>query len=80
MYTHMRMYVGVHLCVCVHVCKSIFMFTCVCLDVCCSITDPLVRPGLDNRRFIVVPVADPIYRPLEDRSMRWSVDQYRFVQ
>jgi len=31
-------------------------------------------------QFRFVPVMDPIHMQLKDRSMRWSVDQYQFVQ
>ena len=61
-------------------CTYVFVYQRVRLVACYSVSDLLGRSKLGNRRFRFVPILDPIPRWLEDRSMGWSVGQYRFVQ
>ena len=77
---------------CLGVCMSTYMYVlCVCVQVyvhmssCIwlhgySVLDSFVRSELSNRRFRFVPVMDSIHWQFEDRPMRWSRDQYQFVQ
>ena len=61
---------------CVYVCLCEFM----CLVACYSVSDLLGRSKYSNRRVEIVLVMDLIYWRFKDRSTRWSVDQYLFVQ
>ena len=81
-------YAGVHVCLCVYIeeCIRVRGYVCVSSCVWLRITvfwTRLVRYGPLQEirtRFGFVLVVDPIHRRFENRSMRWSVDQYRFVQ
>ena len=77
--------VGVRVCVCMHVwVLSMHLYLFVCSVACYSVSDPFgeIRTQLQETRtrsrFVLV--VDPIHRRFENRSMGWSVDQYRFVQ
>ena len=51
-----------------------------CSVACYNISDLFGKIRTRYWRFGLVPVMDPIHRRFEDRSMRWSIDQYRFMQ
>jgi len=78
----LRMYVGVHVCVFVYVCRRVFMCMCIheCSVACCNNTDPFGEIQTRCERFGLVFTVDPIARRFEDRLMRWSEDSYWFVQ
>jgi len=79
-YTCICIYMGVHFCVYVHVCKSVFMFTFICMIAWYSDTDPFSEIETRCRRFIIVFVINLIHWRFEDLPMRWSGDPYRFMQ
>ena len=45
-----------------------------------SVSDSLGWSKLSNRRFGFVSILEPMLRRFKDRSIGWSVNQYRFVQ
>ena len=82
-YMYVLVYICIVLCMCTGVYQYVYIFVFVwvhvCSFACCSVSDSFVQFELSNKRFGVVPVMDPILWRFEDRPMRWSRDQYRFV-
>ena len=84
-YTYIRIYMGVHVCVGVLgwvLSVYLHLHVCVRLRVAAFKTRPYYPDRLQETRtqsgFVLV--VDPIHKRFEDRFMGWSVDQYRFVQ
>ena len=73
----------IRLSVCLSTCVIMFKYVWICdmcTVACFSDSDPFCEIRTRCWRFRFVLVMDQIHRRFEDRSMGWSVDQYRFVQ
>ena len=87
-YTCIRIYMGVHVYICVYVVECIRVRGYVCVSSCVWLRVAVFRirlvrsgPLQETRtRSGFVLVVDSIRRKFEDRLMEWSVDQYRFLQ
>ena len=84
-YSYRCMHVGIRVCIYMQV-WVLSLYLCLYVCVGCVLQyfgpvwwDPNPATG-DPDPIRICALVDPIHRWFEDRSMRWSIDQYRFVQ
>jgi len=77
----MYVYTCMHMCAwCMYKYMYVYVQVFMSMNVYYNISDSLGRSELGNGRFKFVPILNSIPWRFEDRSMRWSVNHYLFVQ